>query len=453
MTLKSRDIEIFEDKPFENCKLDREQYAEVLTAIVQNYDDGFVLAVDNKWGEGKTTFIKMWKRYLELQKFKTIYFNAWEHDFGNDALTAILSELKSLDLGRSDKSKELIRKGVKVGKNLIPILVSALANKYIDIKEIKESINAINDGLIDIFEEEINDYASKKAGLEEFRTELSKFLKDLKQRPLIFFVDELDRCNPKYAVEVLEIIKHFFSVDGIVFILSIDKEQLCHSINGYYGSDNIDSNEYLRRFIDIEYSIPSPSVDDYCNILFFKYGFNKLYSGNFSPTNETIVSTISETLSIHKPSLRVLEKFFIHLKLVSSSINLNYDQIDLLLIINYLRFFHKNTFDKIVAAKITYEELLVILLKDLDHLVNKKRNQKTIHSISCILYAYITQEGWDIPSEHMETNPDKLILDYSKSDKFEHINENILRLDRGEGRKINISKLISKIESLENMQF
>lgn len=71
----------------------------------------------------------------------------------------------------------------------------------------------------------------------------------------MFIIDELDRCRPRYAVEVLEQIKHLFSVPGIVFVLSIDKVQLGNAIRGFYGSDLIDADEYYKNQIytdDIE---------------------------------------------------------------------------------------------------------------------------------------------------------------------------------------------------------
>lgn len=83
---------------------------------------------------------------------------------------------------------------------------------------------------------------------------------------MIFIIDELDRCNPYYAVKVLERIKHLFNIPNIVFVLSIDKEQLSNSIRGYYGSDLIKADEYLKRFIDIEYTLPDPDVDVFANI-------------------------------------------------------------------------------------------------------------------------------------------------------------------------------------------
>ena len=74
--------------------------------------------------------------------------------------------------------------------------------------------------------------------------------------------------------------KHFFSVPGIVFVLSIDKNHLASSVRGYYGSENINTDEYLRRFIDLEYSIPLPSNKTFCKYLYEYYAFNDFFSSN-----------------------------------------------------------------------------------------------------------------------------------------------------------------------------
>jgi tRNA A37 threonylcarbamoyladenosine biosynthesis protein TsaE len=75
--IKHKEIDILAGNPFANCKLDRQQYAKVLTSIVDTYGDGFVLAINNKWGTGKTTFVKMWEQALKDNKYQTVYFNAW----------------------------------------------------------------------------------------------------------------------------------------------------------------------------------------------------------------------------------------------------------------------------------------------------------------------------------------------------------------------------------------
>ena len=111
------EIEIDIEKPFLNDKLDREKIADVLTKIIDGNSGNFVLSVESRWGTGKTTFFKMWKQKLDnTDKYKTIYFNAWENDDSEDPLLAILSEMESI----FEKSKY-----DKIKKSIVPLLKQA----------------------------------------------------------------------------------------------------------------------------------------------------------------------------------------------------------------------------------------------------------------------------------------------------------------------------------------
>ena len=279
MEIKHNDIEISETDPFANCKLGRRSYAKVLTSIVDSFTDGFVLAINNEWGTGKTTFVKMWEQSLKNSGHKTLYFNAWENDFESNPLVAIMSELKSLNPNKNDETyKSLLKKGSLITKSILPLVAKAIASKYIDSDILLDGIEKITESAADILEEEIDEYAAKKKGLIEFRSELKKYVENNNNsQPLIFIVDELDRCNPKYSVEVLEQIKHFFNVPGIVFVLSIDKKQLGNAVRGFYGSDLINADEYLRRFIDLEYILPSPSENLFSEYLYNYFKFDAFF--------------------------------------------------------------------------------------------------------------------------------------------------------------------------------
>lgn len=284
MKIKHHEIEISQENPFANCKLAREPYARVLSDIVNTYADGFVLAINNEWGTGKTTFVKMWQQQLKNDGFQTIYFNAWENDFDSNSLVALMSELETLTNAKNKKVfKSVVEKGAVLVKNIAPALAKSLIKKYVvDIDEIAvDAIENATKASTEILEEEIKEYSSKKKTIVEFRMELEKFVKQADNtKPLIFIIDELDRCRPTYAVEVLEQIKHFFSVSGIVFVLSIDKNHLASAVKGFYGSEQIDSNEYLRRFIDLEYSIPIPQTKLFNEYLFGYYQFNDFFSSD-----------------------------------------------------------------------------------------------------------------------------------------------------------------------------
>lgn len=114
MKCKLEKLEIPAEQPFKNCKLDREKYADVLKAIITTYNKGFVLAINGKWGTGKTTFVEMWKAYLKLDHFHTLYFNAWENDFISDPLIGLLGELKKMSPQK--KSRRSIRISYKYSR-------------------------------------------------------------------------------------------------------------------------------------------------------------------------------------------------------------------------------------------------------------------------------------------------------------------------------------------------
>ena len=78
--------------------------------------------------------------------------------------------------------------------------------------------------------------------------------------PLIVAIDELDRCRPSYAIELLEVAKHLFAVDHVVFVLAVNCEQLAHSVKALYGND-FDAEGYLRRFFDVDCQLPEPGRD------------------------------------------------------------------------------------------------------------------------------------------------------------------------------------------------
>ena len=73
--------------------------------------------------------------------------------------------------------------------------------------------------------------------------------------------NELDRCKPDYAINMLEIIKHFYSNERLIFLIGINNEQLSHTISNYYGN-NFDGYGYLNKFYDliIELDEISPSM-------------------------------------------------------------------------------------------------------------------------------------------------------------------------------------------------
>lgn len=366
MHIKHKDLVIDKDDPFKNCMLDRKKYALALTEIVKQYSDGFVLAINNEWGTGKTTFVKMWQQQLKALGFHTIYFNAWENDLNKDPLVAIISELKTLiDPSSTDGFQKLVEKGAALIKNVAPALLKAATKKYFgDVTG--EVVENTAKTAVEFLEEEIKQFSVKKKSIGEFKTRLEAFVFALKgPKPLIFIVDELDRCQPFYAIEVLEKMKHFFSVPGIVFTLSIDKKHLASSVKGFYGSEQINTDEYLRRFIDLEYSIPPPENEIFCRYLFDYFSFNEFFKSadrsvydEFRNDSQTLLMMIELLFGKYKPTLRQQEKIIGRTRLIIKLFDRRqYVFAHLLFFLIFIKEINNVLYEQIKKKNLTVQEL------------------------------------------------------------------------------------------------
>lgn len=288
MILKSRDIEIIEEDPFRYDALGRKESGEALTEFVLSANDSVVVCVDAPWGQGKTTFLRMWEQHLKNNDIPTIYFNAWESDFSDDALVSLIGEISASitelsKTGDASKAREYLGKtkdiGVALLKRSVPVAARIATAGALDLDKVAEQALA---GLAEsIAKEQIEKYETSKKSIKAFRETISKLASSITDpdnpKPLVFIIDELDRCRPNYAIEILEKAKHFFNVDNIVFVLGADKKQLGSSIKAIYG-EGLNVNGYLRRFMDFDYVLPPPEKGRFVKALFKKYSFNEYFS-------------------------------------------------------------------------------------------------------------------------------------------------------------------------------
>ena len=315
--LRPVEIEIPENNPFQNCALGREKYADILTNMVIYYaNEGCVLSLNAEWGAGKTTFVKMWQQKLKNEGFCTLYFNAWECDYTTDPLIAMLSKLEELH-GNQETYQKIAS---NLGRILWAVTISAgkqfIKNKVgVDSEAVESAINEISE----IGEEALKEYREQQGNLKIFRKLLTEYVASSSNKiPIIFFIDELDRCNPTFAVRLLERIKHLFYIPNIVFVLSINSKQLEYAIQGYYGSSTFNAKEYLRRFIDIEYNLPEPDLESFCRYLYRRCDFDSFFNNKerhkysqLQNEGRAFMETIQAFVSPEQVSLREIEQISI----------------------------------------------------------------------------------------------------------------------------------------------
>lgn len=242
-------------------RLNRAEMAEKLTRYVCSRKEPLVVSLSGAWGTGKTFFLERWRRELQKQSIRSIYFNAWEDDFCDDPLVAIIGQLTKFASGieklheyqtmLEDFAKKFLKNAVGAAVGIpLPDADSALA-RYKEQEKIKT----------------------------EFKAKLECMAQDAQganEGPLVFIVDELDRCRPTFAIELLERVKHLLDVPGIVFVFGINRKELGKSIQSVYGK--IDADIYLHRFFDMEFSLLGADLGNFCIGLMHKHELGEMFS-------------------------------------------------------------------------------------------------------------------------------------------------------------------------------
>ena len=259
------------ENPWHDDVLDRKDIAERLTSIVRGQVAPFVISLDGRWGTGKTFLLKRWQQDLENQGWQAIYYNAWEDDFANDPLLSVTGQLSE-----HFKKGALWAKARKLGGLVAPFVqpvasAASIATTGAPLPNIRRTKQTPPNHLAD--------YLEKRAAKDELKKHLADLAAEVREeteQPLIFIIDELDRCRPTFAIELLERVKHIFDVHNIVFVFGINRGELMKSLESVYGE--IDAGTYLRRFFDMEFVLPDPDPVQFCRHLVSRHQLGAFFS-------------------------------------------------------------------------------------------------------------------------------------------------------------------------------
>jgi len=366
-----------ETDSFKNDILERKGFGEALLNIIVQSEDELVIYLDGDWGEGKTTFVKMWQGLLAENSVPNIYIDAFSNDFIDDAFLSVASAItnyanKNIKKSNNKKLAELKDKTKKVGGRLLSlttrIIIKAAtlgAIKDTDIDELKDIKDDMAKSLSDMvgscIEDRLDSHSEDVALIQSFRDMLSSLpsmLKGENDKPLVIIIDELDRYKPTFAVEILEKIKHLFSVKNVVFVLVMNKAQLEESIRCVYGQ-NIDAHTYLQKFVNIESKLPKRTEDKHIND-HRKYSTKLLELHEFQAwgDDDSIIDDVCVLANHFNLSLRQLEKVFTNLTILYGSFNKSSKRIvPIIVFVCVIKVVNTMLFDKLLNRNTNFDEV------------------------------------------------------------------------------------------------
>jgi len=325
---KRFDLKVADEDDFASADwLDRGQLANSMLALVTNSQDPLVVALDDEWGTGKSHFLRLWEKKLRKEGVPVVFFNAFENDFSDDAFVALSAclagALEEFYADRPVQTSDYFEKAAKfgkiVGKSALNIAIKATTAGVVSAVDAGEAVDA---AISQAGAEATNQYQrliKERAGYQKAKKEFGIALSDLRTSlqvdsdlPLVFIVDELDRCRPNFALDVLECLKHFFENEKTHFVLGVSLPALEESVISLYGSQSNGSG-YLSRFIDYRISF-TPSQHSTRLIDLKKYA-EKLWRSDavfnkHQQSSEAFAEIIATIVSKNGGSLRDVNRVF-----------------------------------------------------------------------------------------------------------------------------------------------
>ncbi|WP_159077432.1 KAP family P-loop NTPase fold protein [Polynucleobacter rarus] len=300
--------------------LGRKRYADFLTKYIvrkvnprENEYYPFCIALDAKWGFGKTFFIQNWAKQITADGVHSVFtFDAWKADYQTDPLIAFMASFSeamnkqinklSIDKKIKIKIQEKIKEGIRTARSaILPVgkvvalgvvkkisgvafdevygLVKGEGYEDVNFDEIEGgAVEQLDRALEKYFEDDLKQQANRNSLFIGFKKSIYEALELLQndggmKLPLIIFVDEIDRCRPSFSLELLEVLKHVFDIPGVCFVIATNLSELSHAVGALYGS-SFNGRGYLQRFFNAEYTLPPPDGEVYAQAL-----MNEFFSG------------------------------------------------------------------------------------------------------------------------------------------------------------------------------
>lgn len=245
----------FEDRD----EFKRKSIAEKVISVLQADIDISPMVIDGSWGTGKTEFCHKLINLMHVSDtHHLIYVDAFKADHADEPLMTVLAEVIKV-LPDDDSKQSFMKKALPAVRYGLKTIAKAGVSHLLrqDIADVADDFDKQIQGAADkaidaTVESVLKDHVKADKNLKALQVALADIAAI---KPIVLFIDELDRCRPNFAVDMLEIIKHTFDVDGVKFVLITNTQQLKASINHCYGQ-SVDAQRYLDKFVKFTIALP-----------------------------------------------------------------------------------------------------------------------------------------------------------------------------------------------------
>ena len=261
--------------------LDFNLYRDAIVNIVKNSYPKFTMGIFGDWGAGKTTLINSIDKALQTDKDLIIVrLEAWRYRREPFALVSMLKTI-AYALPAEKQFEDLKQKLETSAINFLkktPDILTSIVTKYVSEED------EISQEMFDSFKKEFNSKIQLIAeldrdtvyfdGFEDIRKEIKNLRLDNPAFRIIVFVDDLDKCSPKKALEILEFIRVFHDIDGFIYIIGISQDMMVKLSDIENNETSTEGEHYIKNLIQVPITLPKWSNQDIVKLVrdFIKKG-------------------------------------------------------------------------------------------------------------------------------------------------------------------------------------
>ena len=255
----------YTDQAAEKDLLQIQNYIDGLKRFMLNCKTPMTISIQGTWGTGKTSIMQLIEKGMHEDHaiVKCVWFNTWQFSqfsMGDELPISLLQcLLDAFDLPK-EQSKDF-----KTVISVIRKTVRNIAYNYIDDKIADNTSKQIQEGVDALSAND--DYNNPAKAIQklkdEFAQSVAKSIEIHKIDRLIIFIDDLDRLEPRKAVELLEVLKIFLDCEKCVFVLAIDYDVVCRGVEAKYGkfsddrkADRDKGRSFFDKIIQVPFKMP-----------------------------------------------------------------------------------------------------------------------------------------------------------------------------------------------------
>ena len=265
--------------------------------MIEQSDPQFAIGIFGGWGSGKTTLMQAIERELDPTRIVAVRFSAWRYEKEEHLIVPLLDTVREalLDWGaaRPVQQDRARRTASTIGR----VMRSILAGMSMKVG-VPGAIDVSFDANKALTEHRAGAPAADEADVSgsfyhaSFRA-LREAFEDFTaagpgpDRRLVVFVDDLDRCLPESALQVLESMKLFFDLPGFIFVVGLDQDVVEYVIDAKYArptapaddraaETRISGAEYIKKIFQLPFRLAPVAIDQLDDFLAAAYNEARL---------------------------------------------------------------------------------------------------------------------------------------------------------------------------------